>query len=52
MHPSKEEIIMWAEAKQNNYSCSQIPAKYRFAENHFNELKKEYCKSKKFIIRF
>lgn len=40
--PSKEEIIRWAESKQDEYSCLDIPAKYRFAENHYDEIKKEY----------
>lgn len=46
-HTSYEEIIRWAESQQANYSCSQIPAKYRFAENHFAEIQKEYNKAKK-----
>ena len=46
-YTSREEIIRWAEAQQFNYSCSYIPAKYRFAENNFAEIQKEYNKAKK-----
>lgn len=46
-YTSREEILRWAEAQQFNYSCSDIPAKYRFVENHFAEIQREYYQAKK-----
>jgi hypothetical protein len=37
--------------KQDEYSCLEIPAKYRFAEHHYNEIKKEYYKQKKLSLK-
>jgi hypothetical protein len=40
--PTKEELIRWGESQQDGNCLA--PAKYRFVENHLNEVKKDYLK--------
>ena len=42
---SDSDIISWAESKQDQFGIF-TPAKYRFAQNHVAELRREYTASR------
>jgi len=38
--PSREELIRWGESQQDGNCIA--PSKYRFVENHLDEVRKDY----------